>query len=733
MSLENSFTFYVPNLFCGGCSKRLKQGLMSQLNEHEVEENNIICDTLKQQLTIKLNKTSKLSSEKIKRSLDAIGFPAHQLSIDKTLQSQQQRSFLKRIFTAGIGTMQVMMFSVTIYMQKDMSLDWMLTFHWFSLWVTTGVLLYAGKPYFLSALNALSNKQVNMDVPVVIALVLAYLYSFGSILNEQTDVYFDSINMFLFFITLGRFLEWRARHHAQQASDALQEMVPNHAQKVMASGETTWVEVKELQKNDHILVAHGETIPADLSLISGETTVDESLLTGESKPIFREPGQTLFAGTLNLGNTIEGKVEHTSEQTRLGQIQRLLIQAQATRPRLAQWADQVAGYFVLALLIFSALIACCWYWIDPTQIIPVTISVLIVTCPCALSLATPAALASALGQLAKHGIVLSRSNALEKLLKVNHFVFDKTGTLTKGKFGIAHTVSFTEHPIEEVLSIAAAMEKGETHPISRAFTNWHDTTVIALNKSLIPGLGITAWIEDTQYWLGGANRIQSACPKLPPPPPTTMPEATNIYLATQDAWLAVFSLKDSLKPDAKSLIDTLTPKHTLTLLSGDQQPTVKAVAQSLQIDDFQAQCLPEDKQKIISQAQKRGDCIAMVGDGANDSPVLAQADVGIAMGSGTALAHASADIIVLNPSLMSIHTLGTIALQTKHLISQNMLWALGYNTIALPFAAMGWVPAWLAAIGMSLSSLVVVTNSLRIRSPIDKNFSIESSAQLKTQ
>lgn len=795
------YEFYVPSLVCGGCSKRLTAGLIKQFPEN-LTPSQIQCDALRHRVSVTTDTTlsdemlsdeirgpntdvpaepqsktelnsATLSNQALQTALTKLGFPAYGLTEDKSLKKATQRSFLKRIFVAALGSMQVMMFSVSLYMQQDMPLAWIQAFHWFSLWVTTAVLFYAGRPYFLSASQALAQKQVNMDVPVSIALALAYIYSCWATWYGHDVVYFDSINMFLFLLTLGRFLEWKAKHHAQTATEALWDMVPELAQKKNDQGQIEAVPSRSLKEGDVVLVAHGEPMPADLVLgentnnktsdkisnnsfnasasyanqpsikLSSENespsntaTVDESLLTGESHPVTKKRGDTLYAGTLNLGPMISGQVAHTASNTRLGQIQQLLMQAQLSRPRIAQLADKIAGHFVAALLLFSSIIGIYWYFTDVSRVIPIVISVLIVTCPCALSLATPTALAAIMAKLAKKGIVVSQSNALEKLRHIDNIVLDKTGTLTQGSFGLCVTTTLSDKSVTDCIEIARALEAGETHPIARAF-NTTDETLLGLdsdsesNARTLPasaadkthhaGRGISGIVSDKRYWLGAGDQLQHLCPQLPDCP--IMPQAaksnqnsqsTTIYLASETQWLACFILADQIKPEAKTIIQQLQSRFPLTLASGDGHEAVQQVAEALNIKHHFARYAPETKTQLLQSLQAEGKKVLMIGDGANDGPVLAQADIGIAMGQGAALAHASADIILLTSDLNRLTDLFSAAKETQNIIKQNLLWALIYNSIALPFAAAGLVPAWAAAIGMSCSSLAVVMNSLRL-------------------
>lgn len=713
---DSMLKFYVPDLHCGGCVKRFTSAMDKDKTQQNYE---FQCDPLKRQVTFESE--SVKSIPELKKQMFEAGFPAYILVDSKKMQLKEQRDFLKRIFVSVIGMMQVMMFALTIYMEDSMPQVWLEVFHWFSLFVTTPVLLYAGKPYFISAAGALLRKQVNMEVPVAIALIVAYVYSFMGLVHGVHTLYFDSINMFLFFLTLGRFAEWKARYKTTEASEALWADIPQTVTVVTDEGDIE-KELTQVRPKDIVLVKVGSQFPIDGEIISGQSLVDESMLTGESEPVLRQIGDQVFAGTVNQTQSVQVRTKAVQGATQLGHIQRLLFEAQDAKPKLARMADKVAGYFILRLLILAVVVGGFWWWYDPSQAIPIVVSLLIVTCPCALSLATPAAIAAALARLTQQGIVVAKGDALEKVAKITHFVFDKTGTLTEGTFEIDQVKVIGENTKDSALSIAAALEATTEHPIGKAFTHNRQSNDVATDIEVLPGVGIQGVYQEQSYLIGAPDIVlqRLAQDNISAEMRASIQAHLNsaegitqlLLIAKPATPIAVFNLKSKIRDDVQVVLDELKP-HGISLLSGDHETAVSTVAQSLGIQKWQSRATPASKQAYIQELQKT-ESVLMVGDGVNDGPVLAQADIGIAMGQGTALAKSSADVILIHDRLQDLNIFISTANGTRKIIRENMIWAVAYNLVAIPFAAAGLVPPWLAAIGMSTSSLLVVLNSLRL-------------------
>ncbi|MGE5026879.1 MAG: heavy metal translocating P-type ATPase [Betaproteobacteria bacterium] len=655
---------------------------------------------------------------KILEEIQLLGYNAHPFNAERqeNLRRQRRAKDLRRIAIAGLSAGQVMMLAVALYAGAAFGMEagTAALLRWFSLVLTLPVVFYAALPFYQSAWNALLGKRLNMDVPVSLAVAGAFVGSVWSTLQGQGVVYYDAITMFSLFLLSSRFLEHTAQEKSVEAAENLLKLAPAMAIRVIA-GQHQPVPVLELNEGDTILAKPGESIAADAEVIEGESTVDEALLTGESRPVPKLAGAQVIAGSINLESPLLLRVTGVGENTVLAGIIRLLDRAVAEKPRLAQLADQVAGHFTVGLLVLTAIVGAVWWWLEPARTFEIVLAVLVVTCPCALSLAAPAAFAAAGSHLLRHGILLTRGHALETMAKVNHVVFDKTGTLTYGKPTLQHTIVLADIDEHRCLVLAASLEQASEHPLAQSFlSRIAQPELIAVQDAQnLPGKGVSGTINGVRYTLGSAALSGHASATLP----DGLPEgATLVWLCDERRPLAVFAISDGLRPQARELVGQLKAAGVrVTMLSGDATAAVSHVAAEAGIESWQAALKPEDKLAALREFQRRGDVVAMVGDGVNDAPVLAGADVSIAMGGGTQVARASSDIVLLTENLLDIRR----ALQTGHasiaVMRQNFAWAIVYNLLALPFAAFGMIPPWLASIGMSVSSLVVVLNAMRLR------------------
>lgn len=546
-----------------------------------------------------------------------------------------------------------------------------------------------------------------MDLPVSIAVGSAYAASIYSTFTRGEAVWFDSVTMFVFFLTLGRFLEMRARHRSIDRGVALSSLLPNTTIRIDEGVQST-VPVSQLAAGDTVLIRAGESIPADGTLASGSTTVDEALLTGEARPQVKGIGDELSAGSINLDNMIEMTVTTTGGDTTLGTISRLSERARYARPAFVTLADRIASYIVVALLLVAACVAVFWYFADPERAFVITLSVLVVTCPCALALATPAAFAAAGSRMSQLRLLVTNGNAIESLSRVTLAVFDKTGTLTEGKPRItAVFVTDNAWTEKDCRRIAAALESVSTHPLASAFALADELPVVS-SQQIEVGQGISGVIDARQWRLGNAAFVGGGIA-------TEDSSATHVFLGVDGNAVAWFELEDELRPDAGKTLESLRGLGiTPALVSGDNRMAVATIAAKLGIDDVHYECTPQDKLAIIEAAQQRGERVVMIGDGINDAPVLAGADTSVAPAHGALLAQTSADVIMLGESLAPLTTAVEMSRKTMRIVRQNLAWAIVYNALALPLAAAGFVPPWLAAIGMSASSLVVVLNALRL-------------------
>lgn len=637
-------------------------------------------------------------------------------------QARDRRLALKRLFVAAVGMMQVMTFAVAVYI--GLPLDMEERYHQFfrvvSLLVATPVVFYSAAPFFQQSLRDLRRRTISMDVPVALAIGGAYAASLWFTWTGHGEVYFDSVTMFTFFLLLGRYLEMQARHRTGDVADALARLQPQTAWRLEAGGQAVQVGLAELRPGDRVRVRNGETFPADGRLLAGHTRVDESLLTGESHPRSRAAGDAVIGGSLNLGGTVDCEVERTGGDTLLSGIARMLQRAQAERPPIALAADRVARWFVAGILVVAAVVYAAWWQLEPARAFEITLAVLVVTCPCALSLAMPTALTTGTGALARVGLMITRAGSLERLARADTLLLDKTGTLTLGRIRVTSLeTTALAGPAERALALAAALEAHSDHPLAGAFGGPTTGAAVpaASEVQVVPGRGLEGLVDGARYrignrafiaeWLGDAGLPGAAA------------AGTEVLLAGPAGLLATFTVEDQLRPGtAQALAELERLGLEPRLASGDQPAAVAAVAASLGIRHWQGGLLPADKLALTRELQASGRRVAMVGDGINDAPVLAGADVSIALARGTPLAQNAAGIVLLGESLAPLPVAVGLARRTLTVIRQNLALSLGYNISAIPLAAMGLIPPWLAAIGMSLSSLVVVLNALRLSRPV---------------
>lgn len=623
------------------------------------------------------------------------------------LINKENRISLIRIAVAFFGMMQAMMVAVGMYTGAND--EWLNFLRWVSLVVATPVVLFSAYPFFHTAWRSLKIRHLVMDVPVALAIGLAYLASVFATIKGVGEVYFESVAMFTFFLLLGRYVELRARHRNKTAFSNLAQLMPVTACCLSNNDATeTPVPVKALAIGDRVLVRPGEPFPCDGIVLEGESAAVEALLTGESEPVIKRAGDAVIAGTLNQHSPLIVSVTAVGAATQLSAIERLASQAADEKPRQVQVADQIARFFIARLLVICACVYAFWLWYQPEHAFWITLSVLVVTCPCALALAMPAALSAATANLRQRGFLVARGHVLETLASVTRVIFDKTGTLTKGKFVVDNVVDLGELGKEQILSYAAALEAGSNHPLAQAFSPY--TGVIAEDVKQHTALGVEGVIDGKVFRLG---RAEFAAPLVN----VSSPEGaqTWLLLACETTPLAWIGLVDEVRSEALELINKLQARGIkVDIASGDQLPAVKALADRLGIETYLANAKPEDKLALLQTYQGAGDKVLMIGDGINDIPVLSGADVSVAMASASDLAQTRADAILLNEHLSVIDTAVSLAVKTRVIIKQNLRYSLGYNVLAIPLAAAGFVTPWMAAIGMTLSSLVVIFNALRL-------------------
>ncbi|MGR5233339.1 heavy metal translocating P-type ATPase [Vibrio rotiferianus] len=633
-----------------------------------------------------------------------LGYKAAPFEADKQEASYHRtmKQYLYRLGIAGLATMQVMMLAVALYLEVfgDLEPEFKNYFRWVSLIFATPVLLYSALPFYLNAWRSIKGRTLGMDVPVSIALIFAYVASLVATVTEQGEVFFESISMFTFFLLVGRFLEMRARRKAAAASGNLLKLIPAIA--TTLDGEQ--IPVKTLKVGDRIRVLPGEHIPADGKVISGRIHIDESMLTGESIHVVRKSGDSVYAGTLNGDESFELEVTNSKADSMISNIVRLQDEAQHSKPKIAEIADVVARYFVGAILIISAGTWFYWHQTKPDDAFWIMLSVLVATCPCALSLATPTALTCATSRMGNFGILLRKGHVFETLCKINHLVVDKTGTLTKGDIEISETKTFTSITEAEALAIAAALEAHANHPIARAFSDFGQEDVTVSDVQNVIGSGIQGIWDNNVIKIGSATFVVG----------NNRDESNAVYLSVDDVHAATFYYRDPIRKESKAFIQRFADAGIkTTLLTGDSLQNAKPVADEMGIDHVIASAKPEDKLAYLKGLDK-SDITMMVGDGINDAPTLAGAHLSVAMGGGTDVAKASADMTLLGDNLEKLLEARLLAIRTRKIIRENLAWSLGYNLLILPLAVAGLVAPYVAVVGMSASSIIVVSNSLRL-------------------
>ncbi|MFH1869884.1 MAG: heavy metal translocating P-type ATPase [Pseudomonadota bacterium] len=667
----------------------------------------------------------------ILEAVAAIGYRAHPYDIGRAeeLAQKERKAALWRLFVAGFGMMQVMMYAVPVYLADgDMTPDIEQLMRWASLILTLPVILYSAAPFFVSAWRDLKLHRVGMDVPVALGVGAAFAASVWATLIAAGEVYFDSVTMFVFFLLTGRYLEMMARQKAARSVETLARAIPAFATRLPGwplstadiAGER--VAVAELHAGDAVQIKPGETVPADGFVLDGESAADESLVTGESLPVPKRAGDALIGGSVNTASPLVMRVERVGEATRVAAIQRLMERAAAEKPRLVEMADRVAGRFIAALLLLAVATALAWWWIDASRALWIFVAVLVVSCPCALSLATPAALTVATGALAARGVLVTRGHAIEALARADRFIFDKTGTLTVGRMALVETIPM-QGDAGHALALAAALERGSEHPIAKALAAGAaaagTAAVIEVDGlRATTGAGVEGLIAGDPWRLGSREFVAGLHGREVPAPVQAIVGAgdTVIALGNASGWQAFFRLSDGLRPEASAMVKKLSAAGIrLSIFSGDAAAAAARIGALLGIADARGGLSPEDKHAALKALQDAGETVAMVGDGVNDAPVLAQAQVSIAMGGGADLARANADIVLLGNDLQALPHGLALARRSLRIVKQNLVWAFAYNFLAIPLAMAGWVTPWMAGIGMSASSLLVVLNALRLQ------------------
>lgn len=646
----------------------------------------------------------------------------------RELRRSERRKALWRLFVASFCAMQVMMFATPSYVAQGPELadDMRQLLNWGSWLVSLPVMLFSAGPFLRGAWHSLKSRKIGMDVPVSLGILVTFVASSGATFSPGGifghEVYFDSLTMFVSFLLGGRYVELMARHRAAESLEAALAAMPESACRLLEDGSEEQVSLQRLQPGDRVRVAMGAAFPADGRLEVGATEADESVLTGESRPRPKQVGDDLVGGSVNLASPVVMRVERVGAETRFEAIVAMMRDALTQRPAMARWADAWAGPFLWVVLVLAAGAAAAWSVIDPSRAVWVAVAVLIVTCPCALSLAAPAAIVAAAGHLARRGVMVQRLDALEALSRVQRLFLDKTGTLTEEKSSRGAVFVAPGCGIEQLGPIASALAKWSSHPLSKALADdaaWSDQagSVIWHDVAETAGQGLQAVDGQGQTWRLGAHAW--AAPQSARPAWAASHDGLEVWLSREEQGafqaLACITFDEQLRPDAAAAVAALQDAGiALTLLSGDRPERAQRLAAQLGITDVVASARPEDKVAAVAAAQSKGERVGMLGDGVNDAPVLALADVSLAMGQGALVSRVHADAVVVSNRLSDVVLAYRLSRKAIRIVRQNLIWAATYNLVCIPLALMGYLPPWAAGLGMALSSLAVIGNALRL-------------------
>ena len=674
------------------------------------------------------------------RRLAGLGYAAVPFDADSAEGAirEHNRKLLFRLGFAGFGAMNIMWISIALYAGafSGISNEYSHFFHWVSFAIATPVLFYSGSSILRSAWQGLCQGLLGMDLPIAIGALITYTYSVWQTWIAGSHVYFDTVVTFLFVILIGRYLEALARRNASSATLRLLELQPRMATRITEHGEER-VSVRKLHVGDHLRIRPGDKIPADGSVIEGQSHVNESMLTGESKAIHKSIHCSLIAGTVNGESPLSMQVEKLGSETVLSRIIHLVESAQGSKAHIQDLADRIAPYFVGVTLSLASLTFLYWFSIDVNTALLAATAVLIITCPCALGLATPMAIAVSTGLAAKHGVLIRNGKALEKLAGISHVIMDKTGTLTEGNIAVTN-ILFADNP-NHALQLAGSIERHDSHPIAKAISASQETKKLgffdAHSLKVVAGLGVQGIVQaphgDCEVWVGNKRLMQrhgiiltkehhDACRRI------EQGMGIAIFVAADGKLLGLLQLEDKLRAGTHTLISYLAQSNiAMTILTGDSIAAAnylkKELSQNMTLNiRVIAEVLPENKATEVSLLQQQGEHVLMIGDGVNDAPALAQADISIAMGTGTDVSMECSDIVLMGSELQNIPWALALGKRTLKSIRQNLTFSLIYNIVLVPTAMLAWITPIFAALAMPLSSLVVIGNAILIRQHMRK-------------
>jgi Cu2+-exporting ATPase len=706
--------FSVEGMRCAGCARGIEQAVRALPGIDSVNVNAATARaTVDWQGEI-------ISLPRILQAVNDAGFKAVPLAGEEasTRFRNEQRAALKRTGFASLGMMQSMMYLGALYGATDITASMAQLMAIAGMVIVTPVLFYSGMPILLGAWRDLSQRRVGMDVPVALALLLAWAPSVVNTFRGSGEVYFDSVGMFLFFLTVGRYIEMSVRHRGLTSAEALAKSLPARVMRVAPDGTRNQMAASAILRGDRLVVPKGTVVAVDsrVSADSGPARLDESLLTGESAAVRRNAGELVRGGSVNIGDPLTVIAEASVGNSTLAAIVALQDRARGEKPRLVRLADRAASWFVAVILVLAVVTAVLWWNVDASRAFPAVLAVLVVTCPCALSLATPVALAAATSRLARLGVLVTRADAIERLSRIDTVVLDKTGTLTVPGTGIVDVKLLNGRSREDVLSIAAALERDCAHPLAAAFREHENVAVRASGVQEFAGAGIQGDIAGERWRLGTQDFVDAGAEAGNVVPMIRRGEAgTTLFLGSASGVVATLRVGAPLRPEAVRAVETMKARGlSVVIASGDHDVAVAEAARSLGITRSHSRLSPHDKIWLLEDLRRRGHRAFVIGDGINDGPVLAAAEVSCAMGQGSAIAQSAADLLLVNEDLTVLPAAVGLARDTMRVVRQNLAWSLVYNFSAVPAAALGWISPWLAALGMSLSSLAVVLNARRL-------------------
>ena len=724
---SHEVTLMVMGISCTACAWLIEKTL--RRSEHV----NANMNAANHRLNLKWN-PEEIRLSDIVQSIIRLGYRTAPYTVSEHEEAikLEGKKRLKRLGVAGLGSMQVMMFAVGLYAGaiQGMMAEYEVFLRYVSMMVASVVVIYSARPFFYSAFRALKKLHFNMDLPVSIAIGLAYIASVVNTVFHQGEVYFDSVCMFTFFLLLTRHIEFVTRKKSylntlsQSYSLPQQYALLDEKLQIQRS-----VDVDQLVEGDLFQIKAGQTVPVDAVILSGQSSLDEALLTGEALPLLKQKGDTVYGGSDNIEAPLSVRTLKSAKDSTLFNIVRLIDRAQSEKPAGVRFADKIASFFVLGILLVASAVATLWWQLDSSRALAITLSVLVISCPCALALATPSAMAAAVSALAQKGFLITQGNALESLGEVTHVVFDKTGTITTGKLSLENISLHSALDENQVMVIANALEQHSEHPIAKVFTGAFEGKpqpgVHGIDIKIFPGRGVQGRVNDTLYRIGKLDFVLeqdffnvTSKVAMKASMKSTVNDRANFFLATPNQIIAGFELADTLRPDAVETLQGLKQRGIeIHLLSGDPSPSVIALGHELGMDQVLNNALPAEKVTWIKNLQAKGAVVAMVGDGINDAPSLKMAQVSVAMGAmgeGADLAKTASDSIIMNRHLSTLLHAVDQAAYSKKIIRQNYSWAIIYNLSVLPLAASGMVAPYWSALGMSLSSLFVVLNSCRL-------------------